>query len=193
MTSSEVSKMLSKLIKKAMPTASLFLAEVLEVDKDKCTCKIQPLDDAVSQRLDVRLLPVEKEETAPKGFVCFPALESIVLCANFDQNEVFVISVFEIESVVWGVGESFKLEIDSQGNAVFNDGDNEGLVKAPELKTQIDKNTATLNAILGILNGPIVNEPGNGLPSVLHTALKAAVAGKQTADLSKIQNTKIKH
>jgi hypothetical protein len=193
MTQQELSKKLSDLFKKAAQTMPLFLAKVITIDKNKYTCSVQPVDEAISTRFNVRLLPVETEEEQQKGLVLFPAQDSLVLCAKFDQDESFILSVFEIESVLWLVGEAFKMSIDNQGNAVFNDGQNQGLVIAPELKVQVDKNTAILDAIKIVLEGVSIPEPGNGAPSALQAALKIATQGKETADLSNIQNTKIKH
>lgn len=192
MTGQELSKSLSKMMNKAAQNVPLFLSKVASVDKNKYTCVVDPIDDARAQRVDVRLLPIEADDE-PKGLVCFPKIESIVLCATFEQCEVIVLSVFEIESIVWIVNGNFKMTVDAEGNVVFNDGQNEGMVIAPELKKQVDKNTELLNAIKAVLEGSVINEPGSGAPSALQIALKAATAGKETADLSNIQNTKIKH
>lgn len=193
MLQQELSKNLSKMLKKAAQSMPLFLAKVVEVDKNKYTCTVAPIDDAAAQRFDVRLLPIETESGTQTGWVCFPEKDSEVLCAKFDKDEAFILSVFKIESVMWLVGDNFKMTVDNNGNTVFNDGQNEGMVIAPELKKQVDKNTAILDAIKLVFEGTPVNEPGNGAPSALQIALKAATTGKDTADLSSIQNKKIKH
>lgn len=193
MLQQELSKNLSKVLKKAAQAMPLFLAKVVEVDKNKYTCTVAPIDDAAAQRFDVRLLPIETESGTQTGFVCFPEKDTEVLCVKFDKDETFILAVFKVESVLWLVGDSFKMAVDNNGNTVFNDGQNEGLVIAPELKKQVDKNTAILDAIKAVLEGSPINEPGNGAPSALQVALKAATTGKETADLSNIQNTKIKH
>ena len=169
----------------------LFLAEVSSVDKNNYTCSVQPVDDAQAERVGVRLLPIESE--SPQGLVCFPKVGTMVLCARFEKEEFFVISVFEVESFIFIVSDQFKMEVNKDGETIFNDGQNEGLVKAPELKAQVDKNTAILQAIKNVLEGSIINEVGNGAPSVLQAALSTVTLGKPTADLSNIQNTKIKH
>ncbi len=79
-----------------------------------------------------------------------------------------------------------------------------GLVKAGELKDQLEKNNKILKALLQTLSTP-VTEPGNGSPSAFQAALKMAVdlaftvpgspgpPAPQVADLSNIENDKVQH
>ncbi|UTY31734.1 hypothetical protein [Treponema putidum] len=95
-----------------------------------------------------------------------------------------------------------ELKIDKDGNIdvkVANgkklnlNGDNfSGLVKADELISQLQKNTAILNGILGTLKAPIT-EAGNGAPGAFQGALMTAIGALQTGDFSNIKNDKVLH
>lgn len=74
---------------------------------------------------------------------------------------------------------------------IFNDGTLGGMVKAKELKTQSDKDKDILSALLSIINGAPINEPGGGAPSALQIALRAALAGKQVGTWDNLENDKI--
>ena len=68
-----------------------------------------------------------------------------------------------------------------------------GLVKADVLKAELDKTNAVVNAILNVINGIVITEPGSGAASALQTALKTAVTGKATGNFNSIKNDTIKH
>src|ERR1035437_5224092 len=91
------------------------------------------------------------------------------------------------ESVTWVLHAS---EVDAM---VFNGGENDGLTNTTELKTQLDKTNELLQAVITVLTGSPIPEPGNGSPSALQTALKAAITGKELGDYSQIEDTKITH
>ena len=57
---------------------------------------------------------------------------------------------------------------------------------------QLQKNTAILNGLLGVLKAP-VTEPGNGSPSVFQAALLGAIGKMQAGDFSNIENKKVVH
>ena len=76
-------------------------------------------------------------------------------------------------------------------NIIFNDG-TIGMVKADELKTQLDKNTKRIDDIINaIKNGkPVTDNSGAGLQTSIVASLKT-ITDKE--DYSNIQDTKIKH
>ena len=76
---------------------------------------------------------------------------------------------------------------------VFDGGVNGGLTITPKLVQELNKNNTLLQAIITILSGSPIPEPGNGSPSALQTALKGAISGKELGDFSEIENSKIKH
>lgn len=68
-----------------------------------------------------------------------------------------------------------------------------GLVKAQELKTQLDKTNAVVQAILTVLAGVNIPEAGGGAPSALQAALKGALLGKAVGDFANLESTKVFH
>ncbi len=75
----------------------------------------------------------------------------------------------------------------------LNGGENGGLTITPTLVQELNKNNQVLQAILSVLTGTPITEPGNGSPSALQTALSTALSGKELGDFSKIENEKITH
>lgn len=78
------------------------------------------------------------------------------------------------------------------GNIIINGGDLGGLVKAKELKEQSEKDKAILDALLQVITGSSISEPGNGAPSALQLALQGALVGKQSGTWNSLENDKIK-
>jgi len=157
----------------------MVLGSVSEINPDKRTCTVTPKNGDADLH-DVRLQALRGMST---GIVLMPKKGSDVVVGFLDEAEAVIVLSSTLDYVEIKTDTEIRLNGDSLG----------GIVNAKELKTQIDKNTAILNGILSILNGPPIPEPGNGAPSALQTSLKAAVSGKQTANLSNIENTKVKH
>jgi len=185
----EISRMLENLIKKSGTQAFIIEGIVKEIDKDNNTCEVEPLDGG-AEYLDVRLSPLTG--TKDKGLILYPKKDSNVQILKITETESIILATQEIESFGLFVGQSFKMEVDKDGNLLYNGGDNGGLIIVDKLKEQVDKNSDILQTILTVLQTPI-NETGNGAPSSFQQALNAATQGKQVANLSSITNDKIKH
>lgn len=71
-------------------------------------------------------------------------------------------------------------------------GASDNMVRFAPLKEGYDKTKDVSDAIVTILTGPPINEPGNGAPSALQAALSSALSGKSTGDIddSKIDEIK---
>ena len=95
--------------------------------------------------------------------------------------------------------QSFKvgeMSFEIQANKILLNGeDGGGLLNISEFKTEWDKSKAILDALLGVAGGTTINEPGNGSPSALQVALKAALADKQSGifNESTLVNKKVMH
>lgn len=139
---------------------------------------------------DVRLLPLSG--SGDFGFTLYPKKDTNVVILKKDNTEAFLFSCQEIESIELFVGDQFKLEVKNNGDWIFNNGDNGGLIIVDKLKQQVDKNSLLLKKMMSVFSAQVL-EPGNGAPSSFQTALKLATEGSQTADLSNITNDKIKH
>jgi len=115
-------------------------------------------------------------DDAKKGLVITPVSGSSVIVSRIgDSDELFVEMFSEVESIV------------------FDGGENGGMTITPKLVQELNKNNELLQAIVTVLSGTPIPEPGSGSPSALQTALKGAITGKQLGDFSEIENTKIKH
>lgn len=88
---------------------------------------------------------------------------------------------------------AFLLYADEAELIQFNGGENGGLTITPTLKENLDKNNDILEALLNVINGGPILEPGNGSASALQTALQTAVAGKEIGDFTNIENSIITH
>ena len=184
----ELAKALRLMSRKAVP---IVVSEgiVTAVDKVARTCDVDRPDqpDLPAVRLNAMLQPGDDIITV------FPKKGSKVLCILVENQpaDAYLLSATDIEEISVKIGSMTVLV--NKDNIILNGGNLGGMVKARELKTQVDKNSAILDAIMQVLSGSPVMEPGNGSPSALQTALKGAVSGKQTADLSNIENANIKH
>lgn len=68
-----------------------------------------------------------------------------------------------------------------------------GVVKAKELKAQLDKTNAVVQALLTVLTGASIPEAGNGAPSSLQAALKLALTGKSVGSFDDLESKKVFH
>jgi hypothetical protein len=113
---------------------------------------------------------------AAKGIVITPVVGSSVIVSRIgESDEMFVEMFSEVESVV------------------FDGGRHGGLTITPVLQQELNKNNELLQAILNVITGAPIAEPGSGSPSALQAALQMAVQGKEIGDFSNIENEKIKH
>lgn len=104
------------------------------------------------------------------------------------QGSECIISILDGEdSVAW------LIHADEADEIVFRDGNNGGLTNTPELAEGLKKNNEILNAILSVISGAPITEPGNGAASALQVALNTELSGKQTGDFSKIEDKNILH
>lgn len=132
-------------------------------------CDVEPVSGD-AEIFDVRLQPGDID-----GIYIEPKINSIVYITQLDENNYFVTMYSEIVSIKLG------------------DGSNGGLTITPELKTQLEKSNNLITALIGIINGPPIPEPGLGAPSAFQTALKGAIAGKSLGTFEKIENETITH
>lgn len=177
--SDKLRKILIDLIRDEIPR-NVVVGQVKAVDEDALTCDVEELDSDLII-YDVRLNAGKTD----KKVVLIPKLESFVLMGLIGNNNQsrYIVSISEIDKII----------VDAETSIIINGGNNGGLCKTPTLKTELDKNNAILTAILNVLNGSPVAEPGNGSPSALQASLKSALSGKSIGDFSNIENTNIKH
>jgi hypothetical protein len=152
-----------------------FLAIVENNYPDKDYIDVKDLSDTLYPDVRKRA-SLGTDDDSKKGIVITPTSGSSVIVSRIgESDELFVEMFSEVESVV------------------FDGGENGGLTITPKLVQELNKNNELLQAIVTVLSGTLIPEPGSGSPSALQTALKGAITGKQLGDFSEIENTKIKH
>lgn len=165
----------------------IMACSVDSVDLDSRTCNCTAIDgEAVTEVPGVQLM-AEVDD----GILYVPAIGSTVLVVYSKRNVPYIALYSELSAIYYVVGNS-SVDI-TNGRIKLNDGSFGGLTKTPELRSQLEKTNDLLSQILNIINGSVITEPGNGAPSALQAALKAAVSGFGLGDYSKIENDKIIH
>ena len=129
------------------------------------------------------LINVQLMADVEDGFFMLPVVGSTVIVSYSTRNSPYV-SLFSAIQAVFFV---------AAGVIQFNDGSFGGLTKTQELVRQLTIQNSLLTAILSVLNGAPIPEPGSGAPSALQAALKIALIGQQIGDYSDIENTTIVH
>lgn len=172
------------------------LCKVVSVDKDNEVIECEPINEN-ALHIDVAIGVVKGKKT---GVLIYPALESLVLVGleNNDSNRGFLVRCSEIESIIIKVSDKFECDIDVDGNVKMkaetieiNEGNNEGVVILPKLKTEIQKNNTHWTTLKNILKTamPVPSDGGK----FVFTQLLAAIDSLELADLSKVGNDKFKH
>ena len=108
---------------------------------------------------------------------------------NNNPAATFLIDCEEIEEYEIIDGTGFKINLNN-GLLTFNGQLNGGIVKAPTLKTEIDKNTLVLQTMQQVFSSwmPVANDGGAALKALVTQFISLALA-----DLSAIENTAVKH
>lgn len=184
----QVKNALEKIIKDLLPIPAALQAQVLSVESDNATCKVKLINSELELE-SVRLRAVNDQKNT--GLVVYPTEGSKVLIGfvNANISEAYILKESAVD-LIQIITKEMKVQADQ---FTFNSDDFGGLIKINELKKQIDKNSAILDVFLSTMRDSVITEPGNGAASSLQLALKIALTGKSVADLSKIENTKIKH
>ncbi len=154
---------------------------------DGATCDVKRIIDGK----EIKRVRLNATIKASDGLVIVPKIGSAVLVTKIDSNKYFVSQFSEIEKIILNVTDN--VEVNAANTITFNGGENGGLTITPKLVEELNKTNAALQAIITVLTGEPVPEPGNGSSSALQLELNLALAGKQIGDFSQIENTKITH
>jgi hypothetical protein len=179
-----------KHIAKQTASDGLQLCKVISVDEPNGVCECEPLNGGAPYFARLRAL-VEIEDKSP---LLVPVQDSVVIVATFNKNsaEAFVLGYTDVEKV--HLKNTKGGYIDIPDGAVIVNGDNYGgIIIVDKLIDELKKVNALLDSVLTVLNGAPILEPGNGAPSALQLALKAAVTGKVLPQYQSITNEKVKH
>jgi hypothetical protein len=169
--------------------------KVISVDKETDVCEIEPLRSGANY-IDVKLKSVIKKTDT--RCITYPSLGSIVHFSIVDNNkaDTYVSQISEFDSVMiqskdvtFEITASGEVKIKAKGIELNGRGLG-GIVKAGELKKQLDKNTRAIKSIQNMFKNwtPVPNDGGAVLKG-----LSATMVGLPSADLSKIENKNINH
>ena len=178
-------------IRKMAGGASMPLVQctVDSVDASNDTIDCTPVGDG-AEFLGVSLRAnIDETHT---GFINYPKVGSVVVVGLIEPTSfsAVVLACSEIEKTVLkinGTTQEWNSDL-----IEMNGGQLGGLVKVNPLLEGLNKNNQILSALLTIITGAPIPEPGNGSPSALQIALKAAFGVAQVGDFSQIENPKIK-
>lgn len=175
---------IKEIMRQEMPPMSM-ACKVTAVDEERSVCDVEPVDGS-AEILDVLLLAEESDEI---GMIKIPAVGSSVYVTFISKDLAFVSLIAELSKVSIKI-KDLSLVIDER-EIQLNGDDLGGIVKAKELKTQLDKNSDAIDKILNAINTSITGVGDGG--ALLQTQMKLKIAGAKTADLSDIENEKVKH
>lgn len=163
MTGREAIEMIAKSV--TMPAGRL--CTVQSVDTTDNTAIVNPIDDQ-DQEITVRI-----QADKQNGFFIRPSIGSIVGII-MDSDHTGEIVCFSQADLIQMLDGSFG-----------------GLTKTQELKTQIDKLNAQLQAVINSLTNWAVIPSDGG--AALKTYFATQISGKTAGDFSNIENTHITH
>lgn len=146
---------------------------VKSVDKNKLTISVNVTGEDI-ELFDVRLSPAG---SAASSIVMIPAINSVVLVGIIKNNP----------------SANYLVHAQTVDEIILRGGSEGGLIKINELRDQMKKDTDILEALLDVIKGSVITEPGNGSPSALQASLKAKIGSKKPGDYSKIENERITH
>ena len=186
--SDKVRSALERMMKKVHPMQA-FAGKVTAVNVDNYTCDVESADGGAIFH-DVRLkASVDSDDN---GIVTIPEVNSYVLVSTIGNNQDYAyVSIFsKVKSYLIKCSNGVKIEIKDDGEVHLNGDGLGGLVKVAELKTQLDKNTQLLEAIQNVFSSwtPVPNDGGAALKAV-----STSFTSLPVADLSNIENEKVKH
>lgn len=159
-----------------------------EVDQEAFTCSIR-VGDALFNKV-----PIKVVINAQSSFIEIPKQGTDCLMRFKDNNIQCpqLVAVHECERILIKVGASV-LSI-TDGLFEFNDGDNNGMVKTTELKTQLDKCTARIDAIFDIISNTIQGctlQPNPAWKAAIDPTITLINAQKEA--YTNIEDTKVTH
>lgn len=159
---------------KGLATEQLTLVKVKDVNEEKltCTCILVSADIEV---YDVLLTPVVNQEASE--ITVIPEIGTLALMAIVSND----------------IRNCYLLSCQKSSKVIMRGGNYGGLVKVNELRDNLNKTTDLLKALVNVINGTPIPEPGSGSPSALQTALKTAIASYMLGTFDDIENNKILH
>jgi hypothetical protein len=165
----------------------IFTAVVTEVDEDKLSCTVIDMNDV--ELFNVRMRPVFDDKV--NGVYCIPEVGSIVTVGMIHKSSssLTVLQYTKTSKVIIR-GSEASIEL-QDGVITMNEGENGGLIKIEELKKELDKTNAVVNALKNTLL-QFVPVPTDG-GAALKTFATAQLGTKVTGSWTGIENKNVKH
>lgn len=161
---------------------------VVSVDRATQTCNVER--EHKTELFNVRLNAFL--EAGDDVLTIYPKEGSKVLCIIIenDPTDAYILNSTDIEEISGQIGGA-KLNWTKDG-FVLNGGEIGGLVKASELKTQLEKLTARVDGIINAIKTavPVTGDGGAGLQTTMKAALALLIEKESFASL---ENNKVKH
>lgn len=176
-------------IAKRVMSPVIVAGEVIAVDAQKWTIDVRPLDES-ADIFDVKLRTKTDEQELSVIQVPVVGAQVAVGFEAGSKTNCYLLQASELDRLIVNVSGS-RMEFTAEGDIIFNDGSNEGLVKLPELQQEIEKINTFLSTMRNVFSTflPVPSDGG----AALKTAMNTAIANLQLADLSDAGNDKIKH
>ncbi len=206
---------LAEILKKATQGDSVYntlLATVESVDESARTCEVLPIDGS-AKLFDVRLNPLLETNSQDKGEYNIPAVNSFVLVTLLDSANAYVSGFSVIEKKIGTIGKvvyaiskdngvyikvdtnkavvtianNGRIDIKSNDNVYFNNGNNGGLCITPNLRNNLEEIKTAINTIINTFNTHI--HPA-GTPN---TAVPVTTISGSAPNVPSLENSKVRH
>ncbi len=153
------------------------LCTVNSVDTSERTCEVTPLNGK-ADLFDVRF---QAELSLTEGMFIEPKVNSTVLVAFINSIQAAVVMCSEIENIY----------IDTQGDTVFNGGQNDGMVKVGDLVTKLNN---LENKVNDLVTWTSTHTHTGVTPGPGSTGTAVGIVGTLTpTQQSDLENTKVQH
>lgn len=159
---------------RSMLPEQLTLVTVKEVDEQKLTCTCTIITEDIDI-YDVSLTPVIDTEASQITTIPTIGTKALMAIVGNDIRNCYLVSSQAAKQVI------------------IRGGDLGGMVKVKELKKELEKTHNLLAALLQVINGAPIPEPGTGSPSAFQTVLKTAIASFSLGQFDDIENEKVTH
>jgi hypothetical protein len=160
-----IKQILEQMLESKFTNMNVRICKVLEVYTDK-TALVEPVDGKAE-------FLVRLQANSVNGLYIKPKIDSLVGISMINDHVGAVVVYGEIDSIT------------------LLDGTYNGIVKADELKEQLDKTNEVLQAVVDSLANWVVVANDGG--AALKTAFATALGTKTVGDYSDIKNDKITH
>lgn len=181
-----MSELVWRLVQQRIPV-QMKLATVVQVYRDRQSCKLKPVDDA-PELFDARLAAVIKDKDS--HVIAWPKVDSIVVVGILNNRPT--------QPVILQVSEMDELEVVAPkvtvnaDETIFNGGSKEGVVNGPALNDELNKLKAYVQAIGNTLSNwtTVPNDGGAALKVAWNVAKLGKTLGTYDGQLL---DDKVKH